>query len=457
MSVLKAIAGRVSTKWLARYLTRGGRALAVDCVNVAERDWSRAMEETRTAFGNDRARRVRDPRTGRERAVCRTYQHYVISLAPGERDLDGFRAMVGEWVRRNLADYQVAVVYHDDNRTRAEDGLPGLLHAHLVVNNTNVRTGGRITSEITRARYARMRGDLERLAREHGFSFLDDSVWDKRGVLARSAKAAPEPPREAKAAAAPREANPGARLGSECAGVFERVARRARRSPAEQAVYERLGRTWKEDIRTVLDRALDGALSEGEFLRRVRAAGVTVSAARDGDYVFGHPTERGHAARGCMFGDRYSRYGVRAVTRANALAGRDAGAFARAVKVGVKDSRYTTVDVARMLEAVRDSGATSLRELEESNLPGAARAAGVAREIGFFALQGASEEGPGTGAARVLMDAKCRAAARGAEGFRRAAEEGARLLREEGRGSRGASRGRGGPPPGRSPSRGRGR
>lgn len=40
-------------------------------------------------------------------------------------------------MRENFGNYEVAVVYHDDNERR----IP---HAHVVVNNTNLNTGHRL-------------------------------------------------------------------------------------------------------------------------------------------------------------------------------------------------------------------------------------------------------------------------------------------------------------------------
>lgn len=475
MPVLKAISGYTTTKWIARYLTHGERALAVDFCNLAEReadgrDWSRVMDDTRHDFGNDVA----------VRGTCRTYQHFVISLAPGERDLEKFRGLVRDWVARNLPDYQAAIVYHDDNEARAENGLEGLLHAHIVVNNTNMRTGKRISSELTKRKYTAMRADLEHLAGERGLSVIDEDRWDRQGNVERylrpseghrRAPSRPVSTRSAvsarRAAAARRAPSPGllrpgaeARIaasrhpmGAECGGVFERASRRARMTPAERAVYEKLGRTWKEDIRSVLDRALDDSASEGEFLRRVLDAGVGVDAASDGDYLFSPPGDAGHRARGCSLGDRYSRYGVRAQVRRRALERGRGAAYAGALVVGVKGSRYTVADVARMLGAVRDSGATSVAELAASGVTGAAAAADCAREIGFFALRGAPAEGT---AARAARGAGKGAPLRLPKSFTEAAERGERT-EAEARSHGGGARGGGSSSPAPSRSQGQAR
>lgn len=69
-------------------------------------------------------------RAGRE-----DLERYVLSPDPGSRvDLAILRGLAVEWASEHFPDYQVAIVYHDDNEGR----IP---HAHVVVNNTSLETG----------------------------------------------------------------------------------------------------------------------------------------------------------------------------------------------------------------------------------------------------------------------------------------------------------------------------
>lgn len=74
MTYLKAISGHTGTGGIRRYLERGGRALAVDLLNLGDpalcEDWAAEMDRTRRLAGNDRA-------WGSRRA--RTFKHYVVS------------------------------------------------------------------------------------------------------------------------------------------------------------------------------------------------------------------------------------------------------------------------------------------------------------------------------------------------------------------------------------------
>jgi hypothetical protein len=62
----------------------------------------------------------------------------------------------------NFPDYEVAIVYHDDNASR----IP---HAHVVVNNTNLATRRRLQDPDPRA----LKHNLQTLAKGRGLSDLD--------------------------------------------------------------------------------------------------------------------------------------------------------------------------------------------------------------------------------------------------------------------------------------------
>ena len=111
--MLKTISGHTSAKGIRRYLTKEGRALAEDYINLEPPapgrpfDWAEAMDRTRRLYGNDSAWRGRR---------ARTYKHYVVSPDPKDRiSLDGLRALATGWARKCFPDHEVAIVYHDDN------------------------------------------------------------------------------------------------------------------------------------------------------------------------------------------------------------------------------------------------------------------------------------------------------------------------------------------------------
>ena len=168
--MLKAISGHTSTRGIRRYLTKEGRALAEDYINLEPSvpgrpfDWAEAMDRTRRLYGNDSAWRGRR---------ARTYKHYVVSPDPKDRvSLDGLRALATGWARECFPDHEVAIVYHDDNA----GGIP---HAHVVVNNTNLETGRRLQDPDPKALARSLQGVAESL----GMSPLE--AVPRSGVAAR--------------------------------------------------------------------------------------------------------------------------------------------------------------------------------------------------------------------------------------------------------------------------------
>ena len=107
------------------YLVKKNRAIAADYINMdapfdgrgaTHFDWAAEMDATRHALGNDvpwRGLRVR------------TYKHYIISPDPKDGiGLDALRELATSWAEKHFGEYEVAIVYHDDN----ERGIP---HARM--------------------------------------------------------------------------------------------------------------------------------------------------------------------------------------------------------------------------------------------------------------------------------------------------------------------------------------
>ena len=135
--LVKCINGHTGCAAAERYLEKGGRAIGHDFINLdcMEREdgtiagWAAEMDELRALYGNG------EPYRGKP-AV--TYRHYIVSPDPADKiDLERLRELACAWAEEHFGEYQVAIVYHDDNENR----IP---HAHIVVNNTNVETGRRL-------------------------------------------------------------------------------------------------------------------------------------------------------------------------------------------------------------------------------------------------------------------------------------------------------------------------
>ena len=134
-------------------------------------DWARVMDSTRRSFGNDlpwRGRRVR------------TYKHYVVSPNPKDGiGLEALRELATAWAIEHFFEYEVAIVYHDDN----QNGIP---HAHVVVNNTNIETGRRLQDPDTKA----LASSLQDIAERQGLSVLRPP--EPSGVTARAQRRNPK-------------------------------------------------------------------------------------------------------------------------------------------------------------------------------------------------------------------------------------------------------------------------
>ncbi len=262
MPILKPIAGHSgTTSTIKAYLEKNGRALARDFFNLSwderrkegldEADkalvpWDEEMDATRHAYGND------TPWHGKQ---ARTFKHFILSPDPDDRiDLGSLRELACAWALRYFPEHEIAIAYHDDNKS----GIP---HAHIVVNNTNLVTGRRMHTEhpedLNRA--------LQDMARERGLSGLSNTYEPRTGVERLAAKSEKErvPPRSRQA-------------------VYQ--------GRKERGIVETGGYSWVTDIRGRVAVAKTLAHSEKEFLDLLDKLEVTIAdnsdKARRSDWIF---------------------------------------------------------------------------------------------------------------------------------------------------------------------------
>lgn len=310
MPILKPISGHTSCSGVYRYLTKDSRALARDYLNLdapeeGEFDWAAVMDGTRHAYRND------VPWGNRP---ARTYKHYVVSPDPEDSiDLERLRELTLAWAEESFPDYEVAIVYHDDNEGR----IP---HAHVVVNNTNLATGRRLQDPDPRA----LKHRLQAMAKSRNLHDLDTQEKERFG------KRLPPP-------------------------TMQRdYVRRAERELAVSGEY-----SWVADIRARVGIARSIARSEGEFRSVLSAIGVTVSdnspraARRDWIYSLeGHPTWR-------VSGERMGLgYGRESLTRAFSLGA--AGHLSDASERRVYEIAKSAYEVGDMAELKRLSDAVGV-------------------------------------------------------------------------------------------------
>lgn len=258
MPYLKQIAAHTNCQAIQRYLEKRNRALAKDFFNLSvdERDgygdedkdirWADEMDATRRAFGNDTP-------FGAMRA--RTYKHFIISPDPEDGiDLEALRELAKAWALEHFADFQVAIVYHDDNASR----IP---HAHIVVNNTNLETGKRLHHDDPKE----LNRSLQKMAKERELLFFSEAPEPAEGLERLAVKERG------------REARPK---------TMQQVhIGRVERELAEAGSY-----SWVADIRNRVSVAKSLARNVDEFAQLLRMLGVDIAGnsrnARRDDWVF---------------------------------------------------------------------------------------------------------------------------------------------------------------------------
>lgn len=202
MSVLKSISGHTGLARCRDYLLLGkgdvrayfegagrDRCIAKDFLNLNSREalrWDEVMDETRREFEND-------GKWGDSES--RTYSHFIISPNPEDGvGLDTLRELAMRWSELHfgfggdVGAAQVAIFYHDDNSERVKRGLPGIPHAHIIVNNTNLETGKRL--HFSNAQVRALGTSLCDISRELGLSYfeVEELEHDGRTILQRTRK-----------------------------------------------------------------------------------------------------------------------------------------------------------------------------------------------------------------------------------------------------------------------------
>ncbi len=122
-----------------------------------EFDWAECMDETRHACGNNTTYRG---------ARARTFKHFVISPDPQDGlTIAAVADLAVEWAQEHYPEHEVAIIMHDDNAGR----IP---HAHVVVNNTNLRTERRMHNDNP----LDLNRSLQDMAECRGMRFMRDDM-----------------------------------------------------------------------------------------------------------------------------------------------------------------------------------------------------------------------------------------------------------------------------------------
>ena len=248
------------------------------------------MDLTRIANGND------TPWRGKR---ARTYMHFIVSPDPKDKvTLTQLRELTRAWVRENWDDYECAAVFHDDNANE-------VMHAHVVVNNTNLATGNRFQNPDPR----KMQASIQRLAEERGLSFFVGVSDEEKRRSAAKGRAAPKTRQVV-------------------------YVRRAEREIAGKGGY-----SWVADIRNRVTIAKRAAETPGEYLQILGLMGVDVSeASRKGgrsDWLYSMAEDPSKRIRGENLGLAYGRKAVEGALKGSTAIdpGQIAAIAAKAVEV----------------------------------------------------------------------------------------------------------------------------
>lgn len=159
---------------LRSYLTGGSRALAVDVSDdLSVRGWAEQMNITHALF--DRGIRLADGKK------TRAYYHYILSPDPNDAcTLSTLRAYAREWAeenfRRNGECHEYAIVYHDDN-------VKGVLHAHIVVNATDRKTGKKL--QVSNDRVVGLQISAQEIGKRYGLTPIREKMQRTIGARTR--------------------------------------------------------------------------------------------------------------------------------------------------------------------------------------------------------------------------------------------------------------------------------
>lgn len=241
----------------------GERVVAKNFINLCgqyeEEHWAEVMDETRIANRNDL------PWNGKS-AI--TFQHFIISPDPKDNpDPQTLRDIVWNWANEffgrgkgclqesgKLGSYQVAIILHDD-------GTNGILHAHVVVNNTNLITGKRL--QISNTDNHALWDRLQDMMMERGWSHFDSMADLQRAHIEKTRRTYSQEREEV---------------------WTNRVEERSRLDGAF---------SWKQDLRNLIFIAKETAIDEDSLLDNLEELGVNAHEVVNDygmiDFMYTHP------------------------------------------------------------------------------------------------------------------------------------------------------------------------
>lgn len=274
MSMLKTLhSHKPCTMYIQDYLegfnkTGEPRHIGKDWLNLTQHEatrWAAVMDRTREDFGH----------TGDYRGKHSiTYTHFIISPDPRDKiDLETLQALTKDWATEffgdgkdkpgRLGQYEVAIVYHDDN----EQHIP---HAHLIVNHSDLISTRRMQIS-DRMMKKDLPDHLQVLSKRYGLRYFDNPNVVKAKTLQRSDR------------------------------YFTK---------AERAILRAGKFSWKHELATHVVLAKHLSADMDGFMEAMKRFGVDVRE-KDGDLIFSHAHNRARwKVSGKRLGKAYTKEAI---------------------------------------------------------------------------------------------------------------------------------------------------
>ena len=238
MPLFKCSASKAKPKNGIRYITDPKKAAFVSAKNLFEdEDYAKQFEETAKRFGKG------------EKFDERKYYHFKLSCARKDnvtpRRAHDLAEEVAETFFKN---YECVIATHTDTET---------VHSHIIVNAVDPITGKKL--QFSKAEYAAMKDEVNRIGKEHGYTEIDFRKRSKNS-----------------------------------------------RTPIEKKIILKGGTSWKEELREVIAEGIKNSKTPEEFKEYLdKCYGVKIT--RDGkDYSYLHP-EKQKPVRGAKLGENYTK------------------------------------------------------------------------------------------------------------------------------------------------------
>lgn len=287
MPILKPIAHHEKTTYfLWKYLTKNDRDIGRDFINCYE--WAPITEQF-VWEQMDQTRELADNNRDWGSKKARTFYHFVISPDPRDKiTLSLLKDIVMSWCKAFFNEYECAIVYHDDNEREIK-------HAHIVVNNTNLKTFKRVQIPNPTLLY----NHLEKLARDrrlHSFVSTDGIAPGKSIKLDKLQRQEIEKQEQLRRQK----------------GIYPRKARN--NTPKTKDQVKRIvndGRfSWVKDIRIRVLCAIKISNDEKSFKDALACLGVRLVETKKHEWKFIHPAKDSWTITGKRLGQDFTKFAI---------------------------------------------------------------------------------------------------------------------------------------------------